>query len=174
VNYDELIFNTALANGMPQTLAAFITAQASHETATSVGGVQTPYTSHVFVSCNNFFGYKYRGQSLSSGACLLSPEGDYYARYDTPDKSVIEICRWINRRQNEGIFPEDLNTITTPEQYAELLKAAGYYGDTVSNYTSGLVYWLSRISAVVTAPATGVVLLVILALGVIAYRKKLF
>lgn len=165
MTYDERIYNAALADGMPAALSMLIVAQARHET----GG----YTSNVFTRCNNAFGYKYVGQRLSTGPCTSSPELDNYAGYSSIENSTHEITGWIKRRQNEGVFPSNLNEITTAEQYAQLLKAAGYYGDTFTNYANGLVYWLSQIADIVK-PATGAALLVILALGLIAYHKKIF
>lgn len=150
---------------MPPALALLIVAQARHETA--------GYSSNVFTRCNNAFGYKYVGQSLSTGACTASPELDYYAGYASIEDSTHEVTAWIKRRQKDGSFPADLNTITTSEQYAQLLKNAGYFGDTWTNYANGLAYWLTKIANIAT-PATGAVFLVILALGLIAYHKKVF
>lgn len=171
MTYTEITYSTAIANGMPPNLAALITAQAAHETAVN----DVPFSSNVFLHCKNGFGYKYVGQSLAT-SCLSSPEGDTYAGYASYDLSVVEICRWIKRRQNEGVFPADLTTIVSADQYAQLLKNAGYYGDTVSNYTSGLVYWLGKIANAIPTPVVGglgILLLIGLGLLVIHKRKNL-
>lgn len=165
-NNDQTIYNQVTADGIPPTLATLIVAQARHES--------NNYTSDVFLTCGNAFGYKWVGQSTADGPCSGSPEGDPYAYYaNGPAQSAHEIAMWIHRRQLAGQFPADLTTITTPDQYAQLLKSAGYYGDTVSNYANGLVYWLQQIGTLQPA-ATGGILLLLIALGFIAYRKKIF
>ncbi len=127
----RLVFDTARLDGMPSALANFIVAQARHETA--------DFTSRVFKDCNNLFGYKHVGQDLSIRPCLSAPEGGYYASYRSISDSVHELTAWIKRRQAENKFPGDLSGITTATQYAQYLKAGGFYGDTVTNYTNGLV-----------------------------------
>jgi uncharacterized FlgJ-related protein len=126
----KLIYDTARLDGMPSNLANFIAAQARHETG--------DFTSAVFRTCKNAFGYKYVGQS-GAIACSVSPEGDTYAGYPSVQDSVYELTGWIRRRQEENKFPQDLRSITTATQYAQLLKGAGFYADTVTNYTNGLI-----------------------------------
>lgn len=130
---EQTIYNEAKRNGMPELLALFIVAQAKHETAN--------FTSNVFLSCNNAFGYKYVGQRLAVGPCLTSPELDAYAKYATVADSVKELCQWIQRRQTEGKFPLDLRVIKTLDHYTQLLKLAGYFGAPISEYLAGLLYW---------------------------------
>jgi len=133
---EEIIYSAAKKNGIPDRLALFIVAQAKHET--------NNFSSNVFKSCKNAFGYKYVGQYLSSGACTGSPEGNSYAAYATVNNSVKELCLWISRRQLDGKFPQDLTQIKTLDQYAQLLKLSGYYGDSISNYLAGLTYWFKE------------------------------
>lgn len=130
MNFGQLIYNEVKRSGIPDPLASLIVAQAGHETA--------QFSSRVFKYCNNLFGYKYVGQSLSTGPCVDSPEGNAYARYKRWQDSVQELVAWIKRRQKEGVFPDDLTAIQSPEQYANLLKKASYYGDSVTNYAAGL------------------------------------
>lgn len=99
------------------------------------------YTSHVFLTDNNLNGYKYTGSHWQDGQGVQSPEGDYYAHYDSPEQSAGEKVDWIYRRIDDGIFPEDLTTITSTTQYAMLLKKAGWYGASESVYESGLDRW---------------------------------
>ncbi len=165
MSFDQRIYNQAIADGMPPALALLIVAQARHET----GG----YTSSVFKLCNNAFGYKWVNQSTAEGSCSMSPEGDSYARYLSVEDSTHEITLWIKRRQNEGRFPDNLSSITTYTQYANLLKSVGYYGDSISNYAAGLSYWLKRISISPGAKAAGGGLL-LAAIVVYLFRKKIF
>jgi uncharacterized FlgJ-related protein len=166
MNYDQRIYNQAIYDGIPPNLALLMVAQARHET----GG----YSSSVFKLCNNAFGYKWVGQSTADGSCSMSPEGNSYARYSSIEDSTYEISQWIYRRQLDGKFPDDLTTIKSEGQYAQLLKNTGYYGDTVSNYTKGLLYWISRINISPVAAAAGGGGLLLVAALLFLFRKKIF
>jgi len=170
MDYASRIYAKAYADGMPALLASFIVYQAAHETAN--------FSSNVFLSCNNINGYKWIGQSTAAGPCLRSPEGDYYAKYNSIEDSVHEQTLWIRRRQAEGKFPANLNDITSIEQYAQLLKNCDWYGDTVAHYTAGLYTWMNYLGnyfmTAAGAAAGGSVLLAIIVLGYLAYRKKHF
>jgi hypothetical protein len=163
---DEKIYNQAISDGMPPVLATLIVAQARHET----GG----YTSNVFKTCNNCFGYKWVGQSSAAGPCTSSPEGNEYAKYNTIEQSTHELTQWIRRRQTEGKFPADLHTINTPDQYGDLLKTAGYFGDSLTAYVNGLIYWLQKIGSTITSPASVTAILILIALGMAIFRKQIF
>lgn len=168
----QRIFNQCLADGMPEKLSALIVSQLASETA--VNGV--PFVSHVFVTCNNTGGYKWRGQSTAEGACLMSPEGDYYAGYKTIEQSVQEITQWIKRRQADGSFPSNLGAIQTPADYAYYLKQAGYYTDTLANYSRNLSSWYDVFKNYPLSTHTALVgiLLALLAIGMYKNRKWLF
>lgn len=136
-SYADRIFAQARAGtdinpaGLPLDLAELVVAQARHETA--------DFTSRIFREQNNAFGYSYSGSRYQVGGGAIADNGLQSAIYPTPENSVKEIVDWIYRRRNEGVFPNDLSTITTPQLYANLLKRAGFYGDTVANYTAGLL-----------------------------------
>ncbi len=123
--------------GLPDPLAELVLAQTAHESAYK--GI--PYNSNVFLTDNNTNGYKYVGSRYQERPGLMSPEGDRYGHYATVRDNIYELIDWIYRRRNEGKFPP-LQTITTPEQYAHLLKNAGYYGDPEEIYLAGLKRWL--------------------------------
>lgn len=171
MTYQERVYNQAMSDGIPDTLSRLMVAWASHETG--YNGIA--FNSPVFRSCNNAFGYKWVGQRTAAGACNISPEGDPYARYNSIEDSVHEISLWIFRRQDEGVFPADLRTIATPYQLAVLLKDAGFYGDTVANYSNGLTYWWNVVKSLPLSTKTaGVGLLLLVGLGfVYVYRKEL-
>lgn len=166
MTFDERIYNKALNDGMPQLLSTFIVAQARHETGN--------YTSNVFKTCNNAFGYKYVGQNLSLGPCTGSPENDNYAKYSGLETSVQELTAWIKRRQNENKFPKDLSTITTPDKYAALLKQSGYYGASEAEYLKGLVAALLKIGEAAAPQTNTGLFLILLALGIVIWRKRIF
>ncbi len=132
-NVDNMahVQSVAASDGMPPVLAKLIAAQAAHETGW--------FSSNAFKQNNNLFGYKYvRGAKWQLGAGRTSTEGDPYAKYATIDDSIHELTAWIKRRQRDDLFPADLTTIETPTEYANLLKACGYYGAPVQEYVSGL------------------------------------
>lgn len=136
---DEIIFTTARADGLPGNLASMLIAQAKHETGN--------YTSNVFRTDKNLYGYTWTGSKWQAGKGLVKPEGGFYARYATYADSVHELTDWIKRRQNEGIFPADLLSIQTPQQYAALLKSANYFTDSLTNYANGLIRYFKAFTS---------------------------
>ena len=140
---ESIIMNAAVSDGMPERLSAFIVAQSKHETGN--------YSHRFFKTGKNAFGYAYvKGSKwqLPKGGSLAD-NGIPIAQYTSVENSVHELTSWIKRRQREGKFPKDLTTITTPLQYATLLKKSGYYGDTLQNYVKGLTNALTSIPSVV-------------------------
>lgn len=123
---------------LPAGLANLVIAQDRYETA--------DYSSDVFNQDNNLGGYTYTGSKWQAGPGLAKPGGGNYAHYTTLENSAGEKVDYIYRRVADGSFPADLTTITTPGQYAQLLKGAGYYGDTLTNYTNGLVRWFQDLT----------------------------
>ena len=124
--YENDVYDTAISDGMPPALALLIVAQSKHES--------NNYTSSVFLNCNNAFGY-----AATSNSC---PGHEFYQAYNNIIDSTHELTAWIKRRLSEGNFPP-LQTITTPQQYAQLLSDNNYYTDSVANYAAGLSNWFS-------------------------------
>lgn len=172
MTYQDRIYNQLISDGLPDTLAKLMVAQASFETA--YNGV--PFNSPVFRADNNAFGYKWVGQSTASGAGTMSPEGDYYAHYDNVEQSAHEMALWIYRRQKDGTFPGDLRTITDPYQYAQYLENARYFTAGFTTYYNGLSYWWQMVLQLPLSTKTiGVGMLFIIgAAFIIHYRKRLF
>ena len=131
---EQRIRRTVIEKGLPKAMQNLIVAQAKHETGN--------FTSNAFKRNNNLFGYKYVGSRYQLSPGITSSEGNAYGFYATIEDSVRELCDWIGRRQKSGVFPSDLSTMTA-SRYAQLLKSAGYYGDTVTVYTAGLLYYLA-------------------------------
>lgn len=142
---ENLVYTTALSDGMPDFLAKAIVAQSRHETG--------DYSSDAYVYLNNLFGYSYvdRAKWQLPTPGFISDNGSALARYENLYNSVHELTDWIKRRQNDGIFPADLSTITTLDQYARLLKDGHFYGDTVTNYLNGLKRWFTDNIATVSS-----------------------
>lgn len=165
---DEIIYQTARAGspvnpGLPAALSYLLVAQAKHETGN--------FTSNFFKRYNNAFGYTYvPGGKYQSGAGTTADNGQPIAAYPDVKSSTYEIIDWIYRRRAEGKFPSDLSTVTTPEQYATLLKNSGYYGDTLQNYLKGLKNFFSNNPA--AAAGAGGLLLIAGALAVWLLIKK--
>lgn len=164
---EETIYNTARSGspvnpGLPPALAYLLVAQSKHETGN--------YSSNFFKKYNNAFGYSYvPGGRYQSGSGSVADNGQPIAAYPTLENSVYEMIDWIYRRRSEGKFPQDLSQVTTPEQYAQLLKDSGYYGDSLANYLAGLKRFFLNNQVVV---AGGGALLVLVAIALLFRFKK--
>ena len=135
--YSNEILNTATAGtaknpkGLPATLAALLVAQARHESGN--------FGSNFFVKYNNAFGYSRDSRSVYQVAGgTVADNGVPIGVYKNVADSTREIVDWIYRRVAEGKFPVNLSVINTPDEYAQLLKDAGYYEDSFTNYAQGL------------------------------------
>lgn len=167
---EQTIYNTAARDGMPPKLASLIVYQSKHET----GG----YKHRFFTVGNNAFGYSYNSGSkwqLDKGG-PLADNGVSIAQYVRVEDSVHEMTDWIKRRQVQGKFPRDLSTITDENQYAGLLKSAGYYQDSVQNYASGIARYLNSqvqnfVASVKKSPWLFVGAIVLIGAGIFAYAK---
>lgn len=143
--YANRIFNAAISGndmneGLPENIAKFMVEQSAHET--------NGWTSNFFVNNNNCFGYSCDGGSKWQNGCSsgLADNGVKVGNYDTIEDSTQEIVDWIYRRVKEGKFPSDLTSITTSDQYATMLKNAGYYGASKDVYANGLARWANTLS----------------------------
>ncbi len=159
--FETLIYNTAIADGMPPILSQLIIAQAKHETGNFTSGLTND---------NNLFGY-----SFVPGAkwqlptpSTITEGGRLNARYAIKQNSVHEMTDWIKRRQSEGKFPANLSSINTPESYALLLKNSGYYQATWSAYANGIRKWWEQLE---TTEIAGGGLFIIAALALIFHKQ---
>jgi len=118
--------------GLPPNITSLMLAQAKHETGN--------FSSNLFTKYKNAFGYSYvpGGTAWQVGGGTKADNGVPIAVYKSVADSTREIVDWIYRRVKEGKFPANLDLIKTPDEYGVLLKNAGYYEDTVQNYTAGL------------------------------------
>ena len=137
--YNQLTSGSSNNPGLPQALAELMVDQSAHET--------NGWTSDFFVNNNNCFGYECDNSSEWQDGCstATADNGATVGNYDAIEDSCKELVDWIYRRVSDGKFPSDLNTITTADQYATLLKNAGYYGDTEANYLQGLKTWAGNL-----------------------------
>lgn len=148
----KLIYSTLVDQGIPDPLAKIVTAQSGHET--------NGWTSHVFLTLNNAFGYGFDGSS--------------YKQYSSVEDSVSDIVAYIQRRVRDGSFPS-LDQITDPNQYAELLKNAApgeYYQDTESNYAAGIARWFNDNLTTGVVLSAGLILAIAVGVWIIFFTKK--
>lgn len=165
MNYDDRIYAVARAGtsknaGLPDALARLMLAQSKHETGN--------YTSNLFRKYNNAFGYSYSGSQYQIAAGSNADNGLPIAAYSSIEDSARELVDYIYRRRAAGQFPA-LDTITTPEQYAALLKKVGYYGDTETNYLQGLKRWFTPVTV---AAGGGLLIVAAIAAYYLLYRRK--
>jgi hypothetical protein len=151
MDIDQLIYDTAIAQGFNPQGAKLVAAQARFESA--------DYTSPVFKINNNTSGIKYIGsRQKNAQQGTLSPEGDYYAKFDTIQDSINDkIVRLYNITMG-GVTPKQLKDTTDPTEFATLLKKRSYYGNTpygtseairdIENYASGLKSKLLKIKII--------------------------
>lgn len=138
----QVIYNQLRTDNIPDPLSKLVTAQSGHET----GG----WTSNVYKTLNNAFGYGYNGST--------------YKDYDSVEESAHEISLYLNRRVNEGSFPP-LDQITDAGQYATLLKNAGYYSDNSDNYSAGISRWFNNNLQI----AAGISVAAVVGIGLFVY-----
>jgi flagellum-specific peptidoglycan hydrolase FlgJ len=160
MSIEQMIFDRAKLNGWNDAAANLLVAQAKHETAN--------FTSHVFDTDNNLFGYNYAGQSLASPG-LAQPGGGNYAHYDNYQDSIDDVLGWFARREAEGAFI--INSLTTPQAYAQALKDAGYYTGPLTAYLNGLARYLGNLTSTQFA-GLGVIVLVALFFLIFVNRKR--
>lgn len=120
--------------GVPAALAGFLVGQAGNETGDG--------TSDFFLNNNNCFGYECDGSSSWQDGCSTAnaDNGVQVGNYDSIDSSVQELVDYWYRRaaDGKGGCPPDLNNITSVDQYAKILKAAGYYTSSETNYAQNI------------------------------------
>lgn len=157
----QVLRGTANNPGVPGAFAALLVAQSKHETGN--------YTSHLFNAYNNAFGYSYYPGSLyQTGAGSNADNGAPIAAYATVEDSAREMVDYANRRVRKGEWPP-LDKITTPEQYAVLLKKVGYFQADINEYLAGLKGFFLPYAAAV---GSGVIVAGFLLLYL--YRDKIF
>jgi hypothetical protein len=134
----QIIYNfLRTAYGLPDAISKIITAQSGHETA--------GWTSNVYTTFNNAFGYGFTGG------------GNYYG-YNSIEDSVSDVVNWLSNNV------PGFQNLTDPDQYATAIRAKGYYTDTESNYAQGIWDYLNDnlqlVAGVSVAALVGIGLLI--------------
>ena len=137
MNIDQLIYDTAIQQGFNPAAAKLIAAQARFESA--------DYTSNVFKKNNNTSGIKFIGQPNAVRG-TLSPEGDYYAHFNTIQDGINDKIVRLYNITMRGVSPKQLKDSTDATQFANLLKQRGYYGSSAADYAAGLKSKLLKIN----------------------------
>jgi hypothetical protein len=146
---EQLIFSQFVSFGFPQLFSKIVTGQSGHET--------NGWTSDVWYKDNNGFGFGFSGS-------------DYYY-YDSVEANTEAVAAYIQGKIDDGVFP-DPSTITSAAQWAALLKQAGYYTDSQSNYAAGIERWFNNNLVVAASISGGLVIFAILALYALSVRKS--
>lgn len=134
---DQQIYDTAIKNGFNPMAAKLIVAQARFESA--------DYTSNVFKQNNNTSGIKFIGQPNAVQG-TLSPEGNYYAKFNTIQDAINDKIARIYNLTMKGVTPQQLKDSTDAIDFANKLKQRGYFGSTAIDYANGLKAKLLRIN----------------------------
>lgn len=184
--YDQIIYNVAIKEGFNPKAAKLIAAQARFESA--------DYTSNVFKKNLNTSGMKFIGQkkqplatrgtlapkSEQSESCKKGGtcfDGDHYAKFASVEDSAKDKIQRNFARTMGGVTPEQLKAVTTPEEFARLLKLRKYYQDDERVYANGLRAKLLRVQVAefVSKNRNPLLLgvgLIILAFSMYLYKNK--
>jgi hypothetical protein len=136
---ETIIYNfLRSAYGLPDQISKIITAQSGHET--------NGWTSNVYQTLNNAFGFGYTGG------------GNYYG-YNSIEDSVTDVVNWLSAKV------PDFQNITDRDAYAEAIRAKGYFTDNVTNYENGLQRWFNNNLTLGAGIGIGAILI----LGVIVF-----
>lgn len=136
--FNQCIRGTDINPGVPAALAQLMTGQSFNET--------NGWTSNFYVNYNNGFGISCDPSWKRATGCSSedADNGVPVGVYDSVEDSAMDVIDWIYRRVNDGKFPSDLSTITTADQYANLLHNAGYFTSSASSYASRIKTFLQQ------------------------------
>lgn len=106
--------------GVPDFIAKCLVGQSKFETADY-------HNSFIPERC--YFSYSYTPKSVWQipGGGKVADNHVPVAKYSSLEDSVHEMTDWLYRRQKDGKFPANLNTITSALQYATLLQQCGFF-----------------------------------------------
>jgi hypothetical protein len=154
------VLQALITAGAKPAVIPFLMAQVAHETG--------DFDSNVFNSDNNASGIIYIGKpskqiNATRGTRRKASEGGNYAKFATLTDWARDYLRII------GTAPAKASNVT---EYAKLLKARGYYTDTVENYTSALVGHIKELTSQgLTNPpkGTGVAVMALVILAILFF-----
>jgi len=132
VSAKDTIYNVSVGRGLSDRIARYVVAMSRHETG--------DWEHDFYTIGNNGFGYSYDKNSrwqLDRGG-RNADNGVPIAQYRSIEDSTNEVLDWIRRRQSNGTWPKDLDSIGSIYEFAQLLKNGSYYEAPVSVYSSAL------------------------------------
>jgi hypothetical protein len=137
MNYDQIIYDTAIANGYNSKACEIIVAHARV--------ITDDYKSGELISNNNFFGLRYvrqplasKGSKIKSNASLQDSDNHYYAKYSNPEDSVRDLVWRLYSRDINGIPQFMLQEVRSVDEYAELLKKRDFYDGNEYRYANAI------------------------------------
>ena len=137
MNYDQIIYDTAIANGYNSKACEIIVAHARV--------ITDDYKSEELISNNNFFGLRYvrqplasKGSKIKSNTSLQDSDNHYYAKYSNPEDSVRDLVWRLYSRDINGIPQSMLQEVRSVDEYAELLKKRDFYDGNEYAYANAI------------------------------------
>jgi hypothetical protein len=143
----QIIYSYLRTNyALPDQISKLITAQSGHET--------NGWTSNVWLTDNNGFGYGYQGNGVYA-----------YYPYGIQD-SVDAVITWLDKHA------PGYENFTDPDQYAQALKNANYYTDMETNYAGGIARWYNDNLQLVAGGSVAVLVGLVLAGWFLLKKRK--
>jgi len=162
ISFANRIFNAALNSGVNENVSHFITEQSAHET--------NGFQSSLFKRANNAFGMtvpSVRKSPFIIGKDSIQPDGNMnYAKYANIEDSTKDLIHWFTFNHIS------LNNISNREQYANILKSKGYYGDSLTNYLNGLKTYSLRLAGLLKKSSAILPILFLFAIVLLVIFKK--
>lgn len=162
MNIDKLIYDQAINAGFSKKLAMLIIGQARLESA--------DYTNNQFKTNNNIFGFKYVNQPLAIPG-NKSPEGNFYAKYKSPNDSVKDYIERYFSFSRGGVSTQDLKNSTDSTDFANKLKQRGFFGITAKQYAAGIEAKLKSIDLTKLAVGGGIFIILAIVLYIVIKKK---
>ena len=129
MEYDKLIQKILREQGYSANMARILAAVSRHETDN--------YGSHVFKTLNNMFGMRFPRIRKTTA---LYESASRYSVYSSAADSVLDMVYYLDARR----FPSD---VSGPRALVEMMKAKGYFEDTLDNYLRGVENALPKVAS---------------------------
>lgn len=138
MNYDQIIYDIAIANGYNPTACQIIAAHARY--------ITNDYKSDIVADNNNLFGLRYVKQTLAEKGTPVSEDDripgnvntNFYARYNSPEDSVRDLVwRFFSSNVN-NVTKSRLQEIRHVDEYADMLKSRMFYSGSSILYANAI------------------------------------
>jgi flagellum-specific peptidoglycan hydrolase FlgJ len=126
----KVVLRVTLLLSKYRALIPYIEAQAKHETGN--------FKSVVYNSMRNLFGMKHPTHRPSVGVKgMAASDGGNYQKYSSDAESVHDLLLWMDYTK----FPTQ---VKDSAEYAEQLKARGYFTAGLTEYKNALIHWIKK------------------------------